>query len=42
MKTQLPLELQPFQAALLDYFAALDGVQLAVLYGSHARAEENS
>ncbi len=39
MKTQLPSELQPFQAALIDYFAALDGVQLAVLYGSHARGQ---
>jgi hypothetical protein len=39
MKTNLPPELLPYQAATADLFAAFDDVCLAVLYGSHARGQ---
>lgn len=39
MNANLPPELRPYQPALEDYFAALDGVGLAVLYGSKARGQ---
>ena len=39
MTTTLKLELESYATALKSYFASLDDVQLAYLFGSHARGQ---
>lgn len=42
MKSDLPIEFEPYHTVLVNYFTAMAEVQFACVYGSHARGQANS